>query len=247
MKQVPHPDRVVFVDWHGVLSCDPFWASIRENARHPLHSQLVESLALIFTGEGAHAWMKGQVSSAQVIAGMGIKLDRRFRDDFLQRRLLADCARMRVNVPLFEMLRELKTSASIVVSTDNADCFADTFRRVRKTQRPAGHRPAATLAEWAFVCDDMICSSDVAVLKSEGIVRFFGPWLSRHGMSFQDALLIDDSANNCAAFRERGGTALCWKMGADDITEAATAVSRWLDGSAASELSYAAARGEENG
>jgi hypothetical protein len=29
MKQVPFPDKVVFVDWHGVLSCDPFWASIR--------------------------------------------------------------------------------------------------------------------------------------------------------------------------------------------------------------------------
>jgi hypothetical protein len=247
MKQVPLPDRVVFVDWHGVLSCDPFWASIRDNARHPLHSQLVESLAQIFTGEGANAWMKGQVSSAQVIAGMGIKLDRRFRDDFLQRRLLVDCAQMRVNVPLFETLREIKTSASIVVSTDNADCFADTFRRVRKTQRPAVHRPAATLAEWAFVCDDLICSSDVAVLKSEGIVGFFGPWLSRHGMSFHDALLIDDSANNCAAFREQGGTALCWRMGADDITDAATALSRWLDASAASELSYAAARSEENG
>ncbi|WP_214322981.1 hypothetical protein [Nonomuraea sediminis] len=207
----------------------------------------MESLALIFTGDRAHAWMKGEVSSAQVIAGMGIKLDRRFRDDFLQRRLLADCARMRVNVPLCEMLREIKTRASIVVSTDNADCFAGTFRRVRKTRRPTGHRPATTLAEWSFVCDDIICSSDVAVLKSEGIVRFFGPWLSRHGMSFHDALLIDDLANNCAAFREQGGTALCWRMGADDITEAATALSRWLDGSAASELSYAAARGEENG
>ncbi|MEQ4725671.1 hypothetical protein [Nonomuraea sp. B19D2] len=247
MKQVPLPDRVVFVDWHGVLSCDPFWASILENARHPLHLQLVKGLAPIFTGEGAHAWMKGQVSSAQVIASMGIKLDRRFRDDFLQRRLLADCARMRVNVPLFEMLREVKTSASIVVSTDNADCFADTFRRVRKTRRPAGHRPAATLAEWAFVCDDMICSSDVAVLKSEGVVGFFGPWLSRHGMTFQDALLIDDSANNCAAFRQQGGTALHWRMGADDITEAATALSRWRDAPAASELSCAAARNEEKG
>ncbi|MBF8188788.1 hypothetical protein ITP53_24245 [Nonomuraea sp. K274] len=112
---------------------------------------------------------------------------------------------------------------------DNMDCFADTFRRVRKTRRPAGHRSAATLAQWAFFCDDMICSSDVAVLKSEGPVGFFGPWLSRHGMTFHDALLIDDREDNCAAFRQQGGTALRWRMGADDITEAATALSRWLD------------------
>ncbi|GAA3222122.1 hypothetical protein [Nonomuraea helvata] len=236
MKQVPFPEKVVFVDWHGVLSRDPFWASIRDNARHPLHSQLVESLAPVFTGEGVHAWMKGELSSAQVIAGLGIKLDRRFRDDFLQRRLLTDCARMRVNVPLFKLLREVKTSASIVVATDNMDCFADTFRRVRKTRRPAGHRSAATLAQWAFVCDDMICSSDVAAFKSEDPVTFFWPWLSRRGMTFHDALLIDDREDNCAAFRQQGGTALHWRMGADDIAEAATALRRWLDAPAESEL-----------
>ncbi|MDX3104967.1 hypothetical protein [Nonomuraea angiospora] len=48
-------------------------------------------------------------------------------------------------------------------------------------------------------------------------------------MTFHDALLIDDSANNCAAFRQRGGNALRWRMGADDIAEAATTLSRWLD------------------
>ncbi|MET7337914.1 hypothetical protein [Nonomuraea sp. NPDC005650] len=196
----------------------------------------MESLAPIFAGETARAWMKGRLSSAQVIADMGIKLDRRFRDDFLQRRLLTDCARMRVNVPLFEMLREVKTSASVVVSTDNMDCFADTFRRVRKSRRPTDRRSAATLAHWAYICDDLICSSDVAVLKSEGPAGFFGPWLSRHGMTFLDALLIDDSASNCADFRQQGGTALCWRMGAGDIAEVAAALSRWLDAPAESEL-----------
>ncbi|MEU8399726.1 hypothetical protein AB0C28_31470 [Nonomuraea sp. NPDC048892] len=241
---MPRSGRVVFVDWHGVLSRDPFWASIRDDARHPLHSQLVASLARIFAGDGAHAWMKGEVSAAQVIAGMGIRLDRRFRDDFLQRRLLADCARMKVNVPLIRMLREVKAHASIVVSTDNMDCFADTFRRVRGNRRPAGPR-SETFAEWAFVWDDLICSSDVAVLKSEGPVGFFGPWLSRHGLTFADALLIDDLADNCAAFQEQGGTALCWRMNADDITEAAAALSRWHGAITEPELLFAAARGDE--
>lgn len=110
---------------------------------------------------------------------------------------------MQVNVPLLQMLREVGPDASIVVSTDNMDCFADTFRRVRETRRPAGPR-RGTFAEWAFVCDDLICSSDVAALKSEGIVRFFGPWLSRNGLTFQDALLIDDSADTCAAGSHHG-------------------------------------------
>ena len=29
MKQVPLSRRVIFPDWHGVLSRDPFWVSIR--------------------------------------------------------------------------------------------------------------------------------------------------------------------------------------------------------------------------
>ncbi|MBB5774929.1 hypothetical protein HD596_001685 [Nonomuraea jabiensis] len=35
-------------------------------------------------------------------------------------------------------------------------------------------------------------------------------------MTFHDALLIDDSANNCAAFRQQAGTALPWRTRADD-------------------------------
>ena len=42
----------------------------------------------------ANEWMKGLLSSGQVIAGMGIQLTGRFRDDFLARRLDLDCARM---------------------------------------------------------------------------------------------------------------------------------------------------------
>nr|SBP00830.1 hypothetical protein BN4615_P10346 [Nonomuraea gerenzanensis] len=218
----------MFVDWHGVLSCDPFWASIRDDPRHPLHTPLVQSLAPVFAGERAHAWMRGELSYAQIISGLGIKLDRRFRADFLHRRLLADCARMRVNVPLLELLLEIRTLASIVVATDNMDCFAETFRRLRAARRPTGRRSTETLATWAPVCDDLISSSDVAVLKDEDAARFFGPWLSRHGMTFRDALLIDDSTSDCAAFREQGGTALRWRMGDDDLSEVAAVLSRWL-------------------
>jgi hypothetical protein len=76
--------------------------------------------------------MKGLLSSAQVIAAMDIKLDRRFRDDFLQRRLLIDCVRMRVNVALFGKLRTVKPMAWIVIATDNMDCFAEAFGATRR-------------------------------------------------------------------------------------------------------------------
>jgi hypothetical protein len=228
MKQVPLSGRVVFVDWHGVLSRDPFWVSIRESARHPLRTQLEENLSSIFASDDANAWMKGLMSSDDVIAAMDIHLGR-FRDDFLHRRLYIDCARMQVNVPLFEVLRMAKAVALIVVATDNMDCFADTFDRVRRSRRRRPRTEATTMAEWAFVCDDIICSSNVAALKSEDPNAFFGPWLHQHGMTFADALLIDDRADNCAAFQQQGGTALRWKMGANDIAEVTAPLNRWLE------------------
>jgi hypothetical protein len=65
--------------------------------------------------------------------------------------------------------------------------------------------PWETLADWAAICDDIICSSDVAALKADDPRAFSGPWLERHGLGFPDAMLIDDRADNCAAFTGRPG------------------------------------------
>ena len=41
----------------------------------------------------ANEWVTGLLSSDQAIAEMGIQLDRRFRDDFLERRLALERSR----------------------------------------------------------------------------------------------------------------------------------------------------------
>jgi hypothetical protein len=236
MKQVPLWGRVIFSDWHGVLSRDPFWVSIRGSAAHPLHAQLEAGMAGVFASERgiANERMKGLLSSGQVIAEMGIQLDKRFRDDFLARRLDLDCARMRVNAHLFEVLRAMRAEAMVVIATDNMDCFARAFTQARRrTRRRAGERE--TLADWAVICDDIICSSDVAALKADDPRTFFGAWLDRHGMRFTDAVLIDDRADNCTAFTECGGTAIRWKMGTNDISDATGALKHWLDTSASTQ------------
>ena len=56
-------------------------------------------------------------------------------------------------------------------------------------------------------CDELLASSDLGVLKAEDPARFFGPWLDRHGLSFADAILVDDSPRNCVAFELYGGRA----------------------------------------
>ena len=49
-----------------------------------------------------------------------------------------------------------------------------------------------------------------------------------HGMRFADAVLIDDRADNCAAFTGQGGAAIQWKMGANDVGDAVSQLKRWL-------------------
>ncbi len=230
MRQLPLWSRVVFVDWHGVLSRDPFWMSIRRSATHPLRAQLEANLNDVFShdNEVGHGWMRGLLSSEQVIAAMNIQLPKRFREDFLARRLEIDCAHMSVNVALFEVLRRVAASATIVLATDNTDSFARTFDRERQRK----HRitqTSETLANWAIICDDIICSSDVQTLKSEEPSRFFGSWIAAHNLSFRDAVLIDDRADNCEAFERHGGTALQWKMGKDDIQDIAKSLDYWLE------------------
>jgi hypothetical protein len=106
--------------------------------------------------------MKGLLSSDEVIAGMGIQLNGRFRDDLLGRRLDLDCARMQANVELFEVLRVQRAEAVVVVATDNMDCFARAFEYARHRRRRP-NRARETLADWAVICDDIICSSQVGV------------------------------------------------------------------------------------
>jgi hypothetical protein len=61
--------------------------------------------------------------------------------------------------------------------------------------------------------------SQTGVLKSEATQAFFGPWLTAHGAGFADAVLIDDRADNCAAFAREGGAAIQWKMGTNDLSD----------------------------
>lgn len=174
MKQVPLDGKIIFVDWHGVLSRDPFWTSILHSSTHPLRPQLQERLGDIMSRKStAHDWMKGIISSQDIISEMGIWLDRRFRQDFLARRLDIDCAKMQVNVELFEVLRSLRARTLVVLATDNMDCFARTVGHVRSRTRSSRVLskkftvPAETLADWIIICDDIICSSDVGALKAE--------------------------------------------------------------------------------
>lgn len=173
-----------------------------------------------------HDWMKGAVSSAEVISELAITMDGRYRDDFLARRLNADCKRMRVNVGVLDALWRLTPVVPVVLATDNMDCFAKAITSARTRKRKNARR--AEFNDWADLYDDVICSSDIGALKAENPQAFFGPTLAKYGLQFADALLIDDRADNCAAFRHEGGSTVQWKMGANDEADVVAGIHQWL-------------------
>jgi len=226
--------RVVFVDWHGVLSRAPYWSTILSDRRHPLHQALRARLGRLFSdADLLGGWMTGQLSTTDVVDRLGITEGTRYTPEHLRRHLERDCRTMRVNTDLLTVLRVARDRAFVVIATDNVDCFAETFRRItaRRTGRPdalAEVPPPDSFAAWAATCDDLVCSSEVGALKADPLA-FFGAYLRACDLGFADALLIDDRSDNCEAFRAAGGTALRWTMHADPLAEVIRTLDAWLD------------------
>jgi len=214
LSQQPLFRRVVFVDWHGVMSRDPFWSSIRNSPRHPLRSRLEAVITHALSDhEQSARWMLGQLSTKDIVSDIDQDTPQRYLPDFLMRRVARDCARMRVDTGIVAALTELRASATVVLATDNMDCFAQVFRdyAAPDVRRPRASQP--TLANQVTLFDDLLCSSEIGAMKASDPVGFFGSWLRDAGLGFADAILIDDRGDNCEAFRRCGGRAVQWRIG----------------------------------
>jgi FMN phosphatase YigB (HAD superfamily) len=191
----------VFVDWHGVLSDDPFWWTILANTGHWFHERLTAEVDALFNERRAlvDTWMRGRAKARDVIATLAAPQDARCSDEYLLRRLWADCASMRIRQPVLDLVRSLPPLTLIVIATDNMDCFVESVSRILPLRDFYG----------------VLCSSDIGVLKAEDPERFFGSLVRDHGLEPRDALLLDDSAANCEAFEEWGGRAVHFAPQAD--------------------------------
>jgi hypothetical protein len=222
----------MFVDWHGVVSRDPFWLSILENQRHPLNRQLGRAVRDLFSDNDLITqWMLGQVASTTVSEHIARTTNSKLQSSFLARKLVRDCAGMKVNTDLMRLLRSLRPMVQVVLATDNMDCFATALRGSKPPRRSV--TSLDRLRHWTPVYDEFICSSDVGTLKATDPEGFFGNYLEKHSLTFGQALLIDDRADNCAAFVSKGGAAIQWKLGHGDVDQLSAAIHCWLSPSVA--------------
>ena len=227
-------DKVIFVDWHGVLSRDPFWLSILHNSDHRLHSQLTDTTEVLFQDESLiHDWMRGDVSAHQILDSLDIEPDDSFPSDYLRRKLVEDCQLMQVNQRLVQILREIRQQGiGIVLATDNMDCFQEALQDAN-AQRPLTTQSVegATVSfrQVAQLFDEVLCSCSQRVLKRENPERFYGNWLSEHALEFEDALLLDDLGVNCSAFQRAGGNAIqiTDQLSDNDLSLLKTQIQNW--------------------
>lgn len=216
-QSLPAGIKMIFVDWHGVLSRDPFWISILHNQWHPLYPQLSEATEKLFTRQAdtVHEWMRGDLTSQEIIELFQITPGPEFPRDYLNLKLVEDCQLMRVNVPLVRCLEEAKsTGIKIVLATDNMDCFYKAIQQARQRQKCEADK-TISFTSTAQLFDDILCSSEQRVLKRENPQRFYAGWLKRQSFTYSDALLLDDLEINCEAFRAVGGIAIQMTLESD--------------------------------
>jgi FMN phosphatase YigB (HAD superfamily) len=191
---LPLREKVIFVDWHGVLSTEVFWSSILNNPNDELHNKMKCACRNLFTNQMdiVDAWMRGHICSENVLEELDIDTDK----EILLHKLNEDCKKMSVNPKLVNVLKQFRKSNFVVIATDNMDCFYHSLDSNHEVQQNF---------------DAVLCSSEIGVLKGENTNRFFKPWLDSHNLSFSQAVLVDDSPTNCAKFEEVGGTAILVK------------------------------------
>ncbi len=191
---LPIFETVVFFDWFGTLSTSRFWDGITQARRHALKRMLGERLQELFSveNETIALWMRGELNDADVVAHLDVSLPRHYREDYLHRALHRDCRASTVRPGMAELIRGLRSRALVAVATDNMACFLAAVPTVLNDEAPV---------------DAILSSAERRVLKTEDPQRFFAPMLDATGFAFSHAVLIDDCAKTCTAFREFGGRA----------------------------------------
>lgn len=148
--RTPRRQRVVFVDWWGVLSLDPYWRSIRTDPSHLLHAQLEIYIGGVLARNDPRgmAWMRGAISSDRIVSAIGPTSDTD-RDTTLLDTLVRDIESMTVNTELTALLADLRSRAFVVGGHRQHRLFrrhlssASPRRRTMAACRPSnafGHR-----------------------------------------------------------------------------------------------------------
>lgn len=169
--------KAIFIDWMGTLSTSLFWNKHNKRASRFARRWLFDE-----NSELIAPWMKGQFSSEQICHKIadGEKVDyhtlfNELKQSFVDMRLC--------NPEVIDIVEKLRCRNFIVgIATDNMDTF------LRFTV------PSLDLEKYF---DSILVSHALKAVKSDfsktGDSLFFDDFIHKCGITYQDAVLFDDS------------------------------------------------------
>jgi FMN phosphatase YigB (HAD superfamily) len=186
------PRRILFVDFNGVISYNPFWLSLRK-PQHPLHT-FSEPIEQTLFGEKRiegliNEWMLGKHKSESVHQILAERLGVSFDELFAA--FCEDCKTIDISEPILEKVRALRKDWYCILKTDNMDSF-------HRFTLPSNPQLSATF-------DEIHNSYLLRQLKKTNNGETFVSDATRLGVSLTNCVLIDDSASTCRMFEDLGG------------------------------------------
>ena len=193
---------ILFIDFIGTMCGGRFWVSLGENDYGRINKFLFKD------GKLLNDWMRGDYNSEQICEILARELDINYK--ILWDSLLADCRAMRVSPDDLQKIDILRQDYGTAIITVNMDCF-DRFIV-----------PALGLDK-LFDCILSSCIEGVFKISNDrginsGLLEIA---ISKTNADINRSILIDDSENNCVAFRKLGGRGL--------KVDPAKPLSYWLD------------------
>ncbi|QQR78973.1 MAG: hypothetical protein IPJ68_01735 [Candidatus Moraniibacteriota bacterium] len=187
--------KIIFFDWYKTLSHCDFWVQLKDpvHDRHHWHENIVHFL-FVENKELIQQWMRGRVDEGDMLRLVSEKFS--YPVESLREDLAESCRTMTLLseaiLPLVKGLRE--KGVRCVIATDNMDVFGKYVV------------PALKLDEHF---DDVLVSFDQKALKFDvsqdgGSIPFFHEYLEKNRLTYRDALLLDDRADESGTYEKLG-------------------------------------------
>ncbi len=184
--------RLIFVDYNGVLSYDPFWKSLLDE-KHELNSYLQDIEHYLFK-ENFHIvidWMVGKYNSEDIHRLLSDTFNIHYHSFF--ETFVRDCEQMVISTSILEKLKPLKKEFTLILATGNMDSF-DRFTLPK-------HRYLLD------IFDEIHNSYNLGILKTTNEGEYFKRVCKKYNVNPANSYLIDDSQSTCQVFNNLGGMA----------------------------------------
>lgn len=186
--------KVVFIDWNKTLSYDLFWGHLQD-VSHPNHAHLasIERWLFVENRNKINPWMRGEISVDDIISQMS--QDTGIDDGLIMNELRRSCEIMTYSLEgLEELVLSIKNKGiKVVIATDNMDTFS---------------RFTVPALKLDAIFDGILNSYELGYLKDDeqpmDAIPFFDAYLEANGLSYENALLLDDSPDKTNKYSRLG-------------------------------------------